>query len=349
MIQSFNTSQDILNHFKGLDSNTSDVLVKHVMNSEKRIIKKVTTFKFEIKERKKEAIQNYLKLCTINATEVNKIVISCSTIGIAVGGIFSCMFSGALTMNGIIIGGGTGFGVGLGICLKKDLFSQAENEVRTVKVGITKDILEFQNNYSIEHYTLFKNFLKNYIKIVNKDKFEKVFDGLICPLTKFIPDIPVFTPYDELKEHVYDRKAIERHIGIIDARIEEAKLKGANDQEIIDLQRKWYPGGQPFKKNELVTDIRYFNKVIILIKGSLKSIDENFSVGNDPVLKKGLKCLLEHYKNNYKNCSKAIVDNLFDDCISLGTPVSMVKEVCEAFEANFKIKIKSKEWLKWEW
>lgn len=344
MIGEFNNSQDILNHFKGLDSNTSDVLVKHVMNSENRIYKKIAVFEFETNERYKELNQNHIKLTTLKAKEINKIIISCSAIGVAVGGIFSSMFPGAQTMEGMVkgmvMGGVTGFSVGIGICVHKDLYFHAKTETRRIELGITKDVQQFQQDYTVEQYTLFKNFLKNYIKIVNKDEFEKVFDGLICPLKGFIPDIPVFTPYDMLKEHVYDKKAIERHICIIDARIEEAKLKGANDQEIIDLQKKWYPGGQPFKKNELVTDIRYFNKVIILIKGSLKSIDENVSAGNDPVLKKGLKCLLEHYKNNYKNCSKVIVDKLFDDCISLGTPVSMVKEVCEAFEANFKIKIK---------
>lgn len=79
-------------------------------------------------------------------------------------------------------------------------------------------------------------------------------------------------------------------------------------------------------------------KMITLMKKNLKLISENekYSHYNDPIIKKGLESLLEHYKGQYDECTKVVVDKLFDDCVKLGSTRSMSLDVCSAFSMNFE-------------
>lgn len=335
MIQSFNSSQDILNHFTGQEKDTSEVLISHILETEKRINTKLNFVNVYKRLRSDKLYNDCVRLNILNASKIQKIILICTVVGSAAGAVFSNIFSSAMTYKGVLIGGATGFGVGIGICKKKDLFSLAWKDGQIVRLKLGERLESFRNECTVDQYKLFKNFLENYIKFVD-DKFEYKFNDVFCSITKYIPDVPVFSPHDKERRHVFDRSAIEIHLDNVDATISKAILSKAKPEVIEDLRKTYCPfRGPAFTKKELVSDIRYLDKVIFLIKDSLKSISEKVTAYDDPIIKKGLECLLDHYAKQYQACSNVIVDKLFDDCVKLGTPRSMIKDVCDAFEANF--------------
>lgn len=328
--QQFNNSQDILNHFNGLGTNTSDVLIKKVLISQARINDKISVYVLAKRVDADPDCQIYVKLHSLNANKIYQILVGTTLTGAAIGAIFTSIFSSGFTVKGMGLGGTVGFGAGIGICLKKDLFSKAQEDSLLVKINRSQKMESFRNECSVEQYKLFKSFIDNYIKFVDLKSAEQI-DEVLCTFTATIPDIPVFSPYDTQRLHVYEKEAIEQHLDNIDKKITRATLSGASQEVINQLRGTYCPyRGPAFTKNELVTDIRYINKVIDLIREIL--IPMKIRACEDPMLEKGLKCLLDHYLNQYNECSKTIVNKLFDDCIELGTPRSMIKEVCTAFE-----------------
>jgi len=335
MIQAYNNSQDILNHFRGQGRDTSEVLINYVLDTEERIEQKKEISQMFNRLKIDPGYNNFVRLHNLNAYKIQKIVLACTGVGVAVGCIFSSIFSGSMTLQGGAIGGTVGLGLGVGYCVKNDLFSEASKDKKLVELKIDEKLESFRNEYTVDQYNLFKNLLLNYIKFVDV-KFLDQFDDVFCSITKFIPDVPVFSPHDIARRHVFEKAAIEAHLDNVDQTISRAIASDAKPDVIANLRTTYCPfRGLPFTKNELVTDIRYLDKVIVLFKESLKSLSENVMPQKDPILQRGLQCLLNHYINNYNECTKVIVDKLFDDCVTLGTPRSLIRETCNAFEANF--------------
>jgi|GEM_PF-2767489 len=334
-MQPFNSSQDIINHFTGQGKDTSEVLLKNILETEKRINKKKELFSLFGRLNADKEYNDCVRLYSLNAKKIQKILLGCAAVGAAVGAVFSSIFLGAMTYKGALVGGGCGLGLGVGYCVKKDLFSLAWEDAKTVNLKMNERLESFRNECTVDQYKLFTNFIENYGKFVDDKKIEG-FQDVFCSITLTIPEIPVFSPHDKERKYVFEKSAIEKHLDNVDNTITKATLSGASQEKIAELRTTYCPfRGPAFTKKELVTDIKYLNKVIDLVKESLKSISENVKSYEDPIIQKGLQCLLDHYKSHHKQCSGTIVDKLFDDCIKLGTPRSMIKEVCNAFEESF--------------
>lgn len=329
----FNSSQDILNHYNGLSADISDVLIKEVLKTQARINKKINVYALAKRIYDDRDCQNYVRLHSLNAKKICKILFGTTLTGATVGAIASIIFAPAFVPHAMALGGTVGFSAGFGICLKDDLFSKAKEDFTLVEIKINQNIENFRNECTAEQYNLFKSCINNYLEFVNDERIGEV----LCSITASIPDIPVFSPHDHQRLRVYEKAAIEQHLDNVDEKITRAILSGAN-QEVIDRLRSTYCPfrGRPFSKNELVTDIRYIKKVIDLVQEILTRMKVQAS--DDPMIQKGLQCLVDHYVDHYKKYSKTIVDKLFDDCVALGTPLKLIKEVCTAFEEEYESK-----------
>lgn len=230
------------------------------------------------------------------------------------------------------LGGAVGFGAGIGICLTKDLFSEANEDYKAVKLNIGNKIQSYRNECTVKQYKLFRNFLDNYKQFIDTES-EK-FRALECALLVEIPEFPVFSPHDVNRTQVYEKELIEEQLDYIDAKIALAKENGASEDALNELRATISPvRGEPFKKHELVMDVNYLEKVIVLISENLVLLE--IEAGSDPMIKKGLECLLDHYKNHYNTCTKVIVDKLFKDCYGLVVPFTMCQDICNDFKENF--------------
>jgi hypothetical protein len=309
--------------------------VKNILETEKRINKKTEFFPLFGRLNADKEYNDCVRLYSLNSRKIQNILLGCTGVGVAVGAVFSSIFSGMMTYKGALVGGGCGLGLGVGYCMKTDLFSLAWEDAKTVNLKMNERLESFRNECTVDQYKLFTNFIENYGKFVD-NKTIREFADVFCSITMNIPEVPVFSPHDKQRKHVFEKSAIENHLDNVDNTITRAMLSGASQEKIAELRTTYCPfRGPAFTKQELVTDIKYLRKVIVLVRESLKSISENVTSYEDPIIQKGLQCLLDHYKSHHKQCSETIVDKLFDDCIKLGTPRSMIKEVCNAFEESF--------------
>jgi len=67
------------------------------------------------------------------------------------------------------LGGAVGFGAGIGICLTKDLFSEAIEDYKAIKLNIGNKIQSYRNECTVKQYKLFRNFLDNYKQFIDTD------------------------------------------------------------------------------------------------------------------------------------------------------------------------------------
>jgi hypothetical protein len=194
----------------------------------------------------------------------------------------------------------------------------------------------FREQHDREEYIIYLNFLKNYSSFFPQDEIRKIND-FICCFTLDIPIEPVFSPHDTKKLHVFEKAEIEKHLDSVNAEVARAQASHSSQSYINDLKNKACPfRGTPFSKEDLVYDHKYSLNVIHFLRAVLLNIKDEVHPSFDPVVKRGLECLLNHYKSIFFSATEAAVHKLGNDCIKLGGDYAKVESVCSQFREGFE-------------
>jgi hypothetical protein len=150
------------------------------------------------------------------------------------------------------IRGAVGLGIGIGICLKDDLFLKSGKEYALIAMKGNQIFEKFKIESTLREYHLFCGFHINYYNFLNKNHNIEICD-LCCYFTKIIPVIPVFSPHDTERRHVFEKSYIEKHIDNIEDLMSAALRLKYIDEGLYEIRinaiKTLYPhGGLPFKK-----------------------------------------------------------------------------------------------------
>lgn len=208
--------------------------MSQISETEKKIIKKTNFFPMYKKLNADPEYQACIRMHSLNADKINKIVWGCSAVSAAVGGIFAAYFSLGFYKR-IAVGGVTGFSVGTGYCVKNGLWSLANEDGKIVRLKMGERYQQFKNDCTLEQYKLFKNFIENYIQFVDPS-CEESLNNACCSITGCLPDFPVFSIWDRDRLHVYEKSAIEKHLDNVDESISRAMLSNARPDVIAGLR-----------------------------------------------------------------------------------------------------------------
>ena len=163
-------------------------------------------------------------------------------------------------------------------------------------------------------------------------------DDYICGISFTIPEYPVFSVYDVERVRVYEKADIEKHLDNVNASVQRAIESGSQENYISELRRTACPyRGQPFTKDELVYDLAYAKKVVSLFRKVMeKDMERKMTPDLDPMMKKAVNCLLEHYKNTYQEATTSLVSRLRNDAIRLGHSFETAEEIGNEFMSELK-------------
>lgn len=334
MIQSFMNSSQIINYFTGQTDDYSEVLANFVPSTNKKILNNYTPRLIKMRIKEDLTYDNFVNINSLNALKIKEVMHNALLTGWITGVGLSLLFTPASIVKTTLCCGFVSGAIGVIYCIKNDLYNKEAQDNRRIELEFDRRFEEFKDNCTKEQYSLFINFVKNYVQLEDIEMGEDF--NMFCGITFEIPSIPVFSPHDEKRRHVYDRKEIEKQIDIVDAQISRAILSGCKPEYIDGLRQNYDPyKGPAFGKNDLVMDINFLKKSICAIQSCLDSLLKDINPEKDPILKKGLTCLLNHYKSHHRQCTAGIINNLFVDLSKMGMNLDDSKEICKEFKNSF--------------
>ncbi len=193
------------------------------------------------------------------------------------------------------------------------LYFESPNARKISKITITESdkYKHWQESLTKQQYELYENCVKNYAQNPDYRKF-------ICPITQYIPLVPVEAP----NGCVYEKKAIEAHLehkwqaveefgqsmGMDEAKLQEIvekwddeefkKSASPNEQRLRERMLTICPmRSKPFKKDDLKYASKFAKDAIIY----LKNLKERIKVqqDQDPILRAGCQAILDKYVADY--------------------------------------------------
>jgi len=334
MIQSSISSSDIISYFTGQTDDYSEVIAPFVPSANKKILNNYTPSLIKMRIKKDLTYDDFVNINSLNSHKIKEVMNNALIAGWVTGIGLSILFTPASIVKTTLCCGFVSGSLGIIYCIKNDLYTKEAQDNRRIKIEFDRRFDEFKEQCTKEQYSLFVNFVKNYIDINDMETGEDF--NMLCGITYEIPSIPVFSPHDEKRRHVYERKEIEKQIDIVDTQISRAILSGSNPEYIENLRRNYDPyKGPAFGKNDLIMDVNFLKKSIFCIQICLDSLLKDIDPKKDHILKKGLVCLLDHYKSHYRQCTAGVINNLFVDLSKMGVNLDDSKKVCEEFQNNF--------------
>jgi hypothetical protein len=285
----------------------------------------------------------YLNTLRLNAEKIAHIYLYCMTGTMMAGGVIGAIV-GSLTVNpfgvaacsGMGVGTGAGVGaiIGTSICVAEECWY--EEKMLEFHVLTSEKYEELIKDVTLEHYEIFLDFIKYYIEYIPEEQIDSL-DDFICSITYTIPKEPVFSPHDLQRAHVYEKSAIELHLGIVEARILDAKENDYPLEQIKSIEDTADPFRGPyFRKEELIFDIGHVGKSIKFLRKIQKQIPDCDDVSKDPRLAKILVALILHYSKMYKKSTAATVNAMMSDMLAIGVQPETVLFIGKKFDEQFR-------------
>lgn len=282
----------------------------------------------------------YFQSLRLNADKIAQIygasIGSGVALGAVVGGIVGLMTAnpfGALACGGMGcgVGAGVGLSVGTSVCCINGYWYQDS----AVEFGVknSRHYQEFLDDIVGEHYNIFLQFLDDYIDSL--DSLDEI-ENYVCVITGMIPKDPVFSKYDILRQHVFEKVAIEQYLDLVEEKLADAIANGASEQALSEIRSVADPFRGPyFQKCDLVYDVSYSKKVISLLRSIQKSFPGSSNAYADPKISTSIAALSYHYASLYALSTRATVDYLMRDLLALGVSPAKVLDMGREFDRHF--------------